>query len=346
MTQAAALTVVFRTQSDIEAKVVRGLLEARGIRSMLSSALSHAVFPLSIDGLGEVKLSVRADQADQARQVIDDFRSGPTDEGAGWDAACAALEQRLGYVFRDKALLEHALTHRSRAHEDASGGVADNESMEFLGDAVLDLIIADRLFHGFPDYDEGRKSKAKAMLVAAPSLARLGAALGLGEYLLLGRGEQRSGGRNKPSLIADAYEAVVAAIYLDGGLAAEGFIDSQFCGALADLRAGRSVAGLVGDNKSALQEWLQARGRPLPEYRVAATSGPDHRKTFAVDVCVGDDGVARGEGPTKKAAEQAAAALALAQFAGTDSIAPGSEQDTAGPGSPENDDSGERPVGS
>ena len=258
---------------------------------------------------------MRTDQADIARQVIDDFRGDAAGEGADWDEACAALEERLGYEFRDKALLEHALTHRSRAHEDASGGVADNESMEFLGDAVLDLIIADRLFHEFPDYDEGRKSKAKALLVAAPSLAKLGAARGLGEYLLLGRGEERSGGRSKPSLIADAYEAVVAAIYLDGGLpAAERFIDRQFRDALAELRAGRSVSGLVGDHKSALQEWLQARGRPLPEYRVAATYGPDHRKTFAVDLCVGDENVAHAEGPTKKAAEQAAAAQALEQL--------------------------------
>ena len=316
MTRTAALTVIFRTQSDIEANVVRGLLEARGIQSLLSSALSHAIFPLSIDGLGEVRLSVRDDQADLARQVIDDFRSDASDDAANWDEACAALEARLGYAFRDKALLEHALTHRSRAHEDASGGVADNESMEFLGDAVLDLVIADRLFHVFPDYDEGRKSKAKAMLVAAPSLARLGAALGLGEHLLLGRGEERSGGRGKPSLIADAYEAVVAAIYLDGGLpAAERFIDGQFRGALAELRAGQSVSGLAGDHKSALQEWVQARGRPLPQYRVAATFGPDHRKTFAVEACVGDETVARGEGPTKKAAEQAAAALALQRLA-------------------------------
>ena len=316
MTQAPALTVVFRTQSDIEANVVRGLLEARGIQSLASSALSHAIFPLSIDGLGEVRLSVRADQAAMARQVIDDFRSDAAGEGADWDEACAALEERLGYAFRDKALLEHALTHRSRAHEDASGGVADNESLEFLGDAVLDLVIADRLFHEFPDYDEGRKSKAKALLVAAPSLAKLGAELGLGENLLLGRGEARSGGRRKPSLIADAYEAVVAAIYLDGGLpAAERFIDSQFRGALDELRAGRSVSGLTGDHKSALQEWLQARGRPLPEYRVAATFGPDHRKTFAVDVRVGDESVARAEGPTKKAAEQGAAALALERLA-------------------------------
>lgn len=319
MEASPALTVVFRTQSGIEANVVRGLLEARGIQSLVSSALSHAIFPLSINGLSEVRLSVRADQAEFARQVIDDFRNDAGDSGADMDTACAALEQRLGYVFRDRALLEHALTHRSRAHEDASGGVADNESMEFLGDAVLDLIIADRLFHEFPDYDEGQKSKAKALLVAAPSLAKLGAALELGDCLLLGRGEERSGGRSKPSLIADAYEAVVAAIYLDGGLpAATRFIDSQFEAALDELRAGRSVSGLVGDHKSALQEWLQGRGRPLPQYRVVATHGPDHRKTFSVELYVGAEAVARADGPTKKAAEQQAAARALEQLGAAD----------------------------
>lgn len=310
------LAVVFRTRSDIEASVVRGLLAARGIETLRSSKLPHAIFPLPIDCLGEIRLAVRAGQAAAARQVIDDFRDDGAAEEAFREEACAALEARIGYVFRDKVLLEHALTHRSRAHEDASGGVADNESMEFLGDAVLDLIIADRLFRRFPDYDEGRKSKAKAILVAAPSLAKLGAALGLGEYLLLGRGEERSGGRAKPSLIADAFEAVVAAIYLDGGLpAAERFIDGQFRGALDELRAGRAVSGLVGDHKSALQEWLQARGRPRPDYRVAATRGPAHRKTFAVDLRVGDETVARAEGPSKKAAEQQAAARALERLA-------------------------------
>lgn len=317
MAPATGLTVVFRTHSDIEANVVRALLEARDIRSLRSSDLPHAIFPLNVDGLGEVRIEVRTDQADIAREVIDDFRNDAAGEDTRWKEACATLEQRLGYVFRDKCLLEHALTHRSRAHEDASGGVADNESLEFLGDAVLDLIIADRLFHQFPDYDEGRKSKAKAILVAAPSLTKLGTALGLGENLLLGRGEERSGGRRKPSLIADAFEAVVAAIYLDGGLpAAEQFIDRQFNSAMDELRAGRSVSGLVGDHKSALQEWLQAHGRPLPDYRVAATHGPDHHKTFAVDLWVGDETVARAEGPSKKTAEQKAAAQALQQLAG------------------------------
>ena len=145
----AELTVVFRTQSDIEANVVRGLLETRGIRTLLSSAAPQAVFPLSVDGLGEVRLAVRADDAARARQTIDDFRQ---------EATAATLETRLGYAFRDRELLEQALTHRSRAHEDAGEVVADNESLEFLGDAVLGLVIADRLYREFPDYEIGRAS--------------------------------------------------------------------------------------------------------------------------------------------------------------------------------------------
>ena len=229
----------------------------------------------------------------------------------------SSLQTALGYTFKDGGLLEHALTHRSRAHEDASGGVIDNESLEFLGDAVLGLVIADRLFREFPDFDEGRKSKVKALLVSAPSITKLGEQLGLGEHLLLGRGEEKSGGRRKPSLIADTFEAVVAAIYLDGGLpAAEAFIDRQFRGALDDVHAGRAVTGLAPDHKSALQEWLQAQDRPLPEYRLAAARGPDHRKVFEVEVRVSDDTVARAEGRSRKEAEQKAAALALEQFLG------------------------------
>ena len=233
-------TVIFRTQSDVEASVVRGLLETHGIRALLASDVPHTVFPLSIDGLGEVRLSVREDQAETAKQLIADYRDEVAATVGKLRDEFDALEMSLGYEFRDKGLLEHALTHRSRAHEDASGGVADNESLEFLGDAVLGLVISDRLFREFPEYDEGRKSKAKALLVSAPTLARIGETLGLGDYLLLGRGEEKTGGRQKPSLIADTFEAVVAAVYLDGGVeAADTFLERQFREALEDVR-GRS----------------------------------------------------------------------------------------------------------
>ena len=226
MDTSAELTVVFRTQSDIEANVVRGLLETRGIRTLLSSAAPHAVFPLAFDGLGEVRLSVRADDAELARRTIDDFRN---------EATVATLEARLGYTFRDRELLEQALTHRSRAHEDAGEAVADNESLEFLGDAVLGLVIADRLYREFPDYDEGRKSKAKSLLVSGPSLAKRGEALGLGDHLLLGRGEEKSGGRQKRSLISDAFSSLsdlgpVRPRYYNGACRVEGVeVDAEVC---------------------------------------------------------------------------------------------------------------------
>ena len=264
-------TVIFRTQSDVEANVVRGLLETHGMRVLLASDVPHTVFPLSIDGLGEVRLSVREDQAETAKQLITDYRDEVAAKVGKLRDEFDVLEMSLGYEFRDKGLLEHALTHRSRAHEDASGGVADNESLEFLGDAVLGLVISDRLFREFPEYDEGRKSKTKALLVSAPTLALIGEALGLGDYLLLGRGEEKTGGRQKPSLIADTFEAVVAAVYLDGGVeAADAFLERQFRDALEDVRAGRTVSGAAADHKSSLQSGC----RPTTDhFRSTCSSG-------------------------------------------------------------------------
>ena len=308
----AELSVIFRTQSDIEANVVRGLLETHGIQALLSSDVPHSVFPLAINGLGEVRLSVREDDAAKAQELISAFRAEVTARVVRIRDEFTSLEADLGHRFRDRGLLEHALTHRSRAHEDASGGVIDNESLEFLGDAVLGLVIADRLFREFPDYDEGQKSKVKALLVSAASLTKLGEQLRLGEYLLLGRGEEKSGGRRKPSLIADTFEAVVAAIYLDDGIAAaDAFIERQFRPALDEIRAGGVVSGLVADHKSALQEWVQAHDLSLPEYRPVGEIGPDHRKIFQVELLVSGKVVARAEGRSKKEGEQKAARLAL-----------------------------------
>lgn len=311
-----ALAVVLRTHSDIEANLARALLETHGIPTIVSSDLSHAVFPLAIDGLGEVRLSVREDEAARATRLLGDYREG-AQAGAGdprneWPV----LESRLGYTFSDRGLMERALTHRSRVHEDESGTVEDNESLEFLGDAVLGLVIADRLFREFPEYDEGCKSKARAQLVSAAALAALGDELRLGDHLLLGRGEEKTGGRRKRSLIADAFEAVVGAIYLDGGHdAAAAFLDRAFRPLLERLRRdGVSPAG-TRDHKSALQEWLQARAQPLPEYRLAGTTGPDHLKEFAVDVLVGSRLVATGSGQSKKEAEREAARQALTVLA-------------------------------
>src|SRR5687767_5771907 len=256
------LTVVFTSASDIEARVVRGLLESHGITSLLSSGAPQSIFPVG-GGIAEVKISVRPEEADEARRVIDSHR---VDQSGGrvipLRGEFAALERRVGYTFRDPGLLEHALTHTSRANEDVSGGVIDNESLEFLGDAVLGFAIADLLFRRFPDRDEGWKSKMKAALVSTSSLARLAEGLRLGEHLLLGRGEEKTGGRRKQALLADGYEALIAAIYLDGGVdQATAFIARQFEVLMPLVDDGRPTPGAAfRDFKSALQERVQSAG--------------------------------------------------------------------------------------
>jgi ribonuclease III len=302
--------VVFRTWSDIEASIVRGLLEAHGIEVSLASDVPHAVFPLTINGLGEVRIAVADDAAEAATRLIRDYR---TSDEAGPQARIRdefeALQEAAAYRFRDRGILEHALTHRSRANEDVTGGVTDNESLEFLGDAVLGFVVAELLFTRFPDRDEGQKSKMKAALVSTPALARQAARLGLGEHLLLGRGEEKTGGRRKRALLADGYEALIAAIYLDGGMdAARDFILREIDPLLEDV-AGAVTIG--DDHKSALQETLQGRGDPLPEYAVTAEEGPAHRRLFRVEVRVRGIVLAEGEGRTKKEAEREAARKAL-----------------------------------
>jgi len=220
-----------------------------------------------------------------------------------------ALEARISYRFKDRGLLEHALTHKSKAHEDPSGGVADNESLEFLGDAVLGLVVAEMLFRSFPTYSEGQKSKIKANLVSTVALAELAEQLGLGEHMILGRGEEKTGGRRKQALLADTCEALIAAIYLDGGLdPARNFLMREF---QPGIEAAKEPDYFGRDHKSRLQERLQARGRPLPSYRVSGEIGPDHRKLFHVEVFVGEEMIAQGVGRTKKEAEQEGARLAL-----------------------------------
>ncbi len=307
------MTVVFRTHSDIEATIVRGLLESHGIYAAASSDLTHAVFPLSIDGLGEVRIAVTSSEADAARAIIREQRAeqrAPEVLRFADDTRdLSALEARLGYSFREPAVLDRALTHRSKAHEDATGSTIDNESLEFLGDAVLGFVMADLLFRDFPQFDEGRKSKIKASLVSTETLARLGRRLGLGEFLALGRGEEKTGGRAKHALLADCCEAVIAAVYLDGGMeAARTFVVREFAADLADVRSPEFWAR---DYKSALQELVQSRDYPLPEYTVAAESGPDHRKIFHVEVRVRGELMGAARGASKKAAEQEAAHRAI-----------------------------------
>jgi len=253
---------------------------------------------------------VHEEDVEEARRVIDSHRTELTtgqvvrlrDEFDG-------LQRAIDYRFRDLGMLEHAMTHTSRANEDVSGGVIDNESLEFLGDAVLGFIIADVLFREFPEWDEGQKSKTKAALVSTATLARMAERLQLGDHLLLGRGEEKTGGRRKQALLADGYEALIAAIYLDGGVdEAQQFIRREFSSLIDDARQHGVFAQ---DFKSGLQELVQARNRPLPEYRLVGTLGPDHQKLFEVEVVVGGESLARATGRSKKDAEQEAARLAL-----------------------------------
>jgi ribonuclease-3 len=217
-----------------------------------------------------------------------------------------ALERRLGYHFADLGLLDRALTHASHANEDPARAATDNEPLEFLGDAVLGVVVTDLLHRRDPDGAEGPKSRHRARLVSAPSLARRAADLELPGLLRLGRGEEKTGGRQKSALWANAYEALIAALYLDGGFeAAHRFVRDEFAAEVD--RGGRDPE----DAKSALQELLQGQGRPLPEYRVAAEEGPSHRRSFRVECRLDDGAVTEGQGTSKKAAQQQAAERAL-----------------------------------
>ena len=308
------LVVIFHTPSEIEANIIRGLLETHGIDSAVLSDNSRTAFPLALnDQAWERRVAVSPEDAEAALRIIESHRD--VVEGGRlvpFGSELAPLEQRIGYRFKDRGMLEHALTHRSRVHEDASGGVFDNESMEFLGDSVLGFVIAAMLFREFPQHNEGQKSKLKASLMSAASLARLGERLNIGEFLILGRGEEKTGGRRKHAIIADCYEALIAAIYLDGGIEpAEKFIIREFSTLIEEARRTGAVASFTDDWKSALQEYLQSGGRGLPVYRLAAEVGPDHRKMFVVEVMVDGEAVAKAEGRSKKEAAQLAARAAL-----------------------------------
>lgn len=222
-------------------------------------------------------------------------------------AQLRGLEEHLGYRFADLGLLDRALTHTSHAHEASPEAVRHNEPLEFLGDAVIGFVVSEMLHRRDPDGDEGTKSRTRAHLVSAPSLARRALELRLPDLLLLGKGEEKTGGRRKSKLWADAYEAVIAALYLDGGLdAVYRFLSAEFASELEN-RDGLPTH----DAKSALQELLQARGEPVPEYVVVAEEGPSHRRRFRVRCLVRGSALAEGEGPSKKSAQQEAAQKVL-----------------------------------
>ena len=221
------------------------------------------------------------------------------------------FEQRIGYTFQKRELLRRALTHKSYSHEAKELDVRHNETFEFLGDSVLGFVIGDMLFAHFPHLDEGALSKMKAFLVSAPSLAAKARHFGMGEVILLGVGEEKTGGRKKDSLLANLFEAMIAAVYLDGGVhAARELIERAF---REDIEKIDQQDLLFRDFKTALQEIAQGRGLPLPEYSVVDEVGPDHDKTFIVEVRIGSL-ITRGEGSSKKEAQQQAAKQALAEF--------------------------------
>lgn len=227
------------------------------------------------------------------------------------------LEKVLAYRFNDRSLLKRAVTHRSWAHEQVAPGNEEearrlhNEAFEFVGDSVLGLVVADYLFQSYPDVTEGELSQMKHRLVSASTLAKASERLTLGQFLRVGRGEEKSGGRRKRALLADAFEAVLAAIFLDGGLAAAA--DFVHHGLGAELEQVDPQAAAAADFKTLLQERLQADYHTVPNYNVVEVAGPPHRRMFHVELNW-DGGSVRAEGRTIKAAETAAACLALAKI--------------------------------
>jgi ribonuclease-3 len=218
------------------------------------------------------------------------------------------LEGKLAYTFRDVSLLVTALTHRSWMNETQDTQRSDNERLEFLGDAVLALVSSDLLMRRFPEQPEGGLSKARAAMVNEAGLARIAESLFLGQWIFLGHGEEQAGGRQKRSLLANALEAVLGAVYLDGGFAAAFQVAARLMEPLLD----DVPAAASKDFKSRLQELAQAKLQTAPSYTVLAERGPDHAKTFEVALFIGDKEYARAFGRSKKEAQQSAAERALA----------------------------------
>lgn len=220
------------------------------------------------------------------------------------------LQQALGVSFTDVALLQQALTHSSFVNENPDIAPTSNERLEFLGDAILSLIVAEKLHQDFPDYTEGEMTKLRAALVRRDTLVRMAKSIGLGEYLYLGKGEEASSGRSKPANLAAALEAVIAAIYLNEGLSSA----SKFVLTLIAIeleKAGK--AGTPVDYKSELQETIQAQKQQAPSYHIIQITGPDHNRTFTVEVRLDKTVLGTGSGKNKKSAEAEAARYALQQ---------------------------------
>jgi ribonuclease III len=221
------------------------------------------------------------------------------------------LEQLLAYTFRDRTLLIQALTHPSYLPEPSERGGGDYQRLEFLGDAVLGLLLAEMLYVKYPDWDEGALSQLRSRLAGQDVLAERARILGIGIFLRLGRGEEQSAGREKDSILADVLEALIAALYRDGGLqAARTLVERLY----EELAAAPESLVLGRDSKSELQEFLSTIGSPLPEYRLVEESGPPHDRLFMFQILVGEAVVGVGRGKSKKIAQQAAAAEALGKL--------------------------------
>ena len=305
------LTIIFRTPSQIEADVIKGLLETHGIEVLVTlRSLAHGVSVLARTSCG-CRSAKTKPSARSRSSTATATRSAR--RGSCRSAASSSRSRRIiGYRFRDRGLLEHALTHRSRVHEDASGGVIDNESLEFLGDSILGFVIADMLFREFPQHNEGQKSKLKASIVSATSLGRLGERIGLGRLpdSRARRREDRrppeAGARRRRLRGADRRDLSRWRHRTGAGVHR-----APVRRAIDEARRTGAHATFTEDYKSALQEWLQSHDRGLPVYRLAAEVGPAHRRRFEVEVLVSGQPVARAEGKSKKEAAQAAAKEAL-----------------------------------
>lgn len=228
-------------------------------------------------------------------------------------SSLAGLQRRLGYVFRDGTLLREALTHTSYAYEHGLTGLSSNERLEFLGDAVLELVVSQALFARYPECTEGTLTKMRAAVVNTEELADCARSIGLGGHILLSRGESDCDGANKKSILANTYEAVVAAIYLDSDLETVAAILSRH---FEDRFRRVQLQGFYRDFKSRLQEYAQKRFAMLPEYEILTETGPDHGKTFMARVLIGETPYERGVGSTKKAAQQDAARKTLSRLKG------------------------------
>lgn len=219
------------------------------------------------------------------------------------------LEEKIGYTFRDRTLLENALTHSSYANEHRDKGMPSNERLEFLGDSILGLVVADHLYRNRPDLPEGDLTRIRAALVCEGSLVEVAKSLDLGSYLKLGRGEESGGGRKRPSIQADAVEAMLAAVYLDGGIGqARKLIHNLI------LNQEREKIANGRDFKTALQELIQRESGQVLSYRLVGESGPDHAKCFSMEVLLNGQPIGAGEGRSKKEAEQAAAKAAVGKL--------------------------------